>query len=79
MKVYEYVKNAIVGTQFFASELHLLDRRSRDEFLIIFNSAEKVFCSRLHVFLIAAFLGIDVHPYAYQKKIDKNMAILRKC
>lgn len=79
MKVYEYVKNAIVGMQFFASELHLLDRRSRDEFLIIFNSAEKVFCSRLHVFLIAAFLGIDVHPYAYQKKIDKNMAILRKC
>jgi hypothetical protein len=60
-------------------QLFLLDRRNRDEFLIMFHSAEKVFCSRLHVFLIAAFLWLDVQAYPYQKKIAKNMSILKRC
>ena len=58
--------------------IQLLDRRKRDEFQIIFLSAEKVFCSRLHIFLVAAFCWLDVKPYAYQKKITKNMNILKK-
>lgn len=59
-------------------EVKLLDRRNRDEFLIIFNSAEKIFCSRLHIFLIASFLWLDVQAYPYQKKILKNLSILKR-
>lgn len=58
--------------------LQLLDRRDRDTFLIIFKSAEKVYCSRLHIFLIATFLNLKVQPYAYQKKLEKIQALLDK-
>ncbi len=59
--------------------LQILDRRKRNEFLSLFTGAEKIYCSRLHVFLVAAFLGLDVEPYPYQKKINKNISILKKC
>ncbi len=36
--------------------LQLLDRRKRDKFIEIFTKANKIYCSRLHVFLVAAFL-----------------------
>lgn len=72
MKVYDYLKKDI-------HNLKLLDRRNRDEFQIIFHSAEKIFCSRLHVFLISSFLWLDVQAYPYQKKINKNMSILKRC
>lgn len=61
------------------SYIQLLDWRDWDKFLSIFQSSDKIFCSRLHVFLIASFLWIEVQPYAYQKKIDKNIKILKKC
>lgn len=77
MKVYEYIKSNIVSEH--NSNYKLLDRRNRHEFLIIFQSAENIFCSRLHVFLIASFLWLDVSAFPYQKKIAKNMSILKKC
>jgi polysaccharide pyruvyl transferase WcaK-like protein len=59
--------------------LQLLDRRKRDKFIEIFTKANKIYCSRLHVFLVAAFLWLHVEPYPYQKKINKNISILKKC
>ncbi len=59
--------------------IKLLDRRKREEFVDVFIGAETIYCSRLHVFLIAAFLWLCVEPYPYQKKINKNISILKKC
>ncbi len=58
--------------------IQLLDRRNWDQFIPLFMSTEKIFCSRLHVFLVAAFLDKDVQAYPYQKKISKNREILKR-
>ncbi len=58
--------------------LQLLDWRERDSFIQCFTSAKHIYCSRLHIFLVAAFLWLPVTPYAYQKKINKNISILKK-
>jgi len=57
----------------------LLDWRDRELFVDVFQGAEKIFCSRLHVFLMSAFWGKDVQAYPYQKKITKNRLILEAC
>lgn len=57
-------------------KLRLLDWRVRDLFLPIFLHAEQVYCSRLHIYLIARFLNIRVQPYQYQQKLIKMQSIL---
>lgn len=58
--------------------LKLLDWRDWEQFLTIFLSAQKVFCSRLHIYLLSVFLGLDVEAYPYQKKLQKMQALLSK-
>lgn len=57
--------------------LLILDWRDRESFIPIFLSAYHIYCSRLHIFLIASFFSLPVTPYPYQKKIVKNTEILK--
>ena len=57
----------------------LLDRESDfDNFAKVLKGAEKVFSSRLHLYLIASFLGCDTKVYPYQRKILKMQKVIDK-
>jgi len=40
-------------------------------FLKILECAEKVYTTRLHLFLISFYLNLEVEPFVYQKKVEK--------
>ncbi|MCF7835194.1 polysaccharide pyruvyl transferase family protein [Candidatus Gracilibacteria bacterium] len=48
-----------------------------EKFLEILKGAEIVFTGRLHLFMIAKFLGVKVKVYPYQKKILKMQKVLK--
>ena len=55
----------------------LLDWESDfDNFVKVLKRAEKVFSSRLHLYLIASFLGCDTKVYPYQRKILKMQKVM---
>jgi len=57
----------------------VLDREEDfGKFLKILKWAEMVFTGRLHLFMIAKFLGVKVKVYPYQKKILKMQKVLGK-
>ena len=57
----------------------LLDWESDfDNFVKILKWAEKVFSSRLHLYLIASFLWCDTKVYPYQRKILKMQKVVDK-
>ena len=55
----------------------LLDWESDfDNFAKVLKWAKKVFSSRLHLYLIASFLGCDTKVYPYQRKILKMQRVI---
>ena len=55
----------------------LLDWESDfDYFVKVLKWAKKVFSSRLHLYLIASFLGCDTKVYPYQRKILKMQKVI---
>ena len=58
--------------------IKLLDWENWDEFIDILLQAEKVFTTRLHLFLISFYLNLDVNPFVYQKKVEKMKKVLFK-
>lgn len=57
----------------------LLDWESDfDSFAKVLKWAKKVFSSRLHLYLIASFLGCDTKVYPYQRKILKMQKVIEK-
>jgi polysaccharide pyruvyl transferase WcaK-like protein len=56
--------------------LKLLDWENFGEFLNILKKSEKVFTTRLHLFLVSYYLGLDVEPFVYQKKVEKMKQVL---
>jgi hypothetical protein len=55
----------------------LLDWESDfDNFAKVLKWAEKVFSSRLHLYLIASFLECDTKVYPYQRKILKMQKVI---
>ena len=57
----------------------LLDWESDFEnFAKVLKRAKKVFSSRLHLYLIASFLGCDTKVYPYQRKILKMQKVIEK-
>lgn len=57
-------------------DLEVLDWREWDRFLDIFKKADFVYASRLHIYLIARFVGLEVEPFKYQKKLQKMIDML---
>lgn len=57
--------------------LKLLDRENWWNFIEILSKAEKVYSTRLHLFLISYYLGLNIIPFAYQKKVDKMKEVLK--
>ena len=47
-----------------------------DNFVRVLKWAKKVFSSRLHLYLIASFLGCDTKVYPYQRKILKMQKVV---
>lgn len=57
----------------------ILDREENFEnFVKVFAKAHMVISSRLHLFLIASFLGVPTKVYPYQKKILKMQNTLKR-
>lgn len=58
-------------------QFEILDRdKDFQHFISILKWAEKVFCTRLHLFLVASYLNVPVKVYPYQKKIIKMQQVL---
>jgi polysaccharide pyruvyl transferase WcaK-like protein len=56
----------------YGKQIQLLDRESDlEKCYSSIGSAQKVWCCRLHIFLITHFIGTPVHVFGYQKKIEK--------
>jgi len=51
--------------------IKLLDWEDFFVFLKILECAEKVYTTRLHLFLISFYLNLEVEPFVYQKKVEK--------
>ena len=49
-----------------------------DSFAKVLKWAKKVFSSRLHLYLIASFLGCDTKVYPYQRKILKMQKVIKE-
>jgi len=58
--------------------LKLLDWEDFYLFLDILSKAEKVYTTRLHLFLVSYYLWLDVVPFVYQKKVEKMKQVLSK-
>lgn len=57
----------------------LYDRRKNfHDFLKLLWGAKKVISARLHLFLIASFMGLETKAYPYQKKVSKMQNTLEE-
>lgn len=57
--------------------IELLDyEKDFNSFLEMLKSSEKVFCTRLHLFLISHYLKCDVSAFVYEKKVAKMKNVL---
>lgn len=66
MSVYIHIKQKI-----WDIELKLLDRRDWNNFINIWKNADFVYASRLHIYLLARFMGLKIQSFKYQKKLQK--------
>lgn len=68
----------ILSKKLKARNIKILDREDDfGNFLGILKWAEMVFTGRLHLFMIAKFLWVNVKVYPYQKKILKMQEVLK--
>ena len=75
LQYYERLKEALGNDV----DLVLLDWEvDFDSFVKILKWAKKVYSSRLHLYLIASFLGCDTKVYPYQRKILKMQKVIDK-
>ncbi|MDD2537582.1 MAG: polysaccharide pyruvyl transferase family protein [Candidatus Absconditabacteria bacterium] len=59
--------------------IHLLDReRDFETFALVLKGAERVISTRLHLFLIASFMGVRTKVYPYQRKILKMQEVIKE-
>jgi len=58
------------------SWIKLLDWEDFYSFLSILQKAEKVYTTRLHLFLVSYYLDLNVIPFVYQKKVEKMKQVL---
>jgi len=56
--------------------IKILDWENFVNFIKILSWAEKVFTTRLHLFLVSYYLWVDVQPFAYEKKVNKMKQVL---
>ena len=56
--------------------LKLLDWEDFDSFVKILLKADKVYTTRLHLFLVSYYLWLEVVPFVYQKKVEKMKKVL---
>ncbi len=73
MSVYDKVCVALWDADI---DLQLLDWRDWDRFLDIFVKADFVYASRLHIYIVARLIGLDIEPFKYQKKLQKMIDML---
>ncbi|HMS90777.1 MAG TPA: polysaccharide pyruvyl transferase family protein [Candidatus Absconditabacterales bacterium] len=75
----QYAQRIKMGAEIKDQRFTILDREEDfDHFIKIVVQASIVISSRLHLFLIASFLGIPTKVYPYQKKILKMKNIIEK-
>jgi hypothetical protein len=68
----------ILSKKLKIKNINILDREYNFEnFLTILKWADIVFTGRLHLFMIAKFLWVNVKVYPYQKKILKMQSVLK--
>jgi len=66
-------------TEIKDQRFNILDREEDFEiFVKTLAQAHMVISSRLHLFLIASFLGVPTKVYPYQKKILKMQKVIEK-
>jgi ADP-heptose:LPS heptosyltransferase len=65
--------------------LKILEREQFDQFIHILKQSEKVICTRLHLFLVASFLGIPTEIFispmkvaTHQHKLSKMQEVIKK-
>ena len=59
--------------------MEILDREHDfASFVKVIQGAEIVISTRLHLFLMASFMGVKTKVYPYQKKILKMQKVLEK-
>ena len=56
--------------------IKLLDWEDFYLFLDVLAKAEKVYTTRLHLFLVSYYLWLEVVPFVYQKKVEKMKQVL---
>ncbi|MDR2416424.1 MAG: hypothetical protein LBD75_07715 [Candidatus Peribacteria bacterium] len=62
------------------SEILLLDwEHNFAHFVHMLKNAELVISTRLHLFLLASFLGVQTKVYPYQRKILKMQEVIKSC
>jgi polysaccharide pyruvyl transferase WcaK-like protein len=68
-----------LSTSLTTENILLLDRENNfSHFIQILKNAELVISTRLHLFLIASFLGVPTKVYPYQRKILKMQEVMKK-
>jgi exopolysaccharide biosynthesis predicted pyruvyltransferase EpsI len=71
------VSELIDETKQSKNTIQLLDREHDFSYFIqILKNAELVISTRLHLFLIASFLGVPTKVYPYQRKILKMKEVI---
>jgi len=75
----KYARKIQSGTGIKDQRFNILDReKDFDECIKTVAQAHMVISSRLHLFLIASFLGVETKVYPYQKKILKMQNMLEE-
>jgi len=73
----EYARKIQKGTEIKDQRFTILDREDDFKYFVkMVSQAHMVISSRLHLFLIANFIGIPTKVYPYQKKILKMQETL---
>ena len=73
----KYAHKIQKGTEIKDQRFNILDREEDFEYFVkMMAQASIVISSRLHLFLIASFLGVPTKVYPYQKKILKMQKVI---
>jgi len=74
-----YARKIQKGTEIKDQRFNILDREEDFEFFVkTLAQASMIISSRLHLFLMASFLGVPTKVYPYQKKILKMQNTLKE-
>lgn len=71
MSVYSHISSKL-----WPVDIRLLDWRDWDSFIEIFKKADYVYASRLHIYIVARLIWLEVEPFKYQKKLQKMIDML---